>query len=101
MRAISDRLVRVAVLLLTVLLPVAGGARERQRIVIIPKRVGISSYGARKEGIDAAVRGLSQRAVVWIRPTQDFVEEKIERIEAIILKPFMKRSDGYGRASIS
>jgi ABC-type sugar transport system substrate-binding protein len=101
MRATSDRLVRVAVLLLTVLLPVAGGAREKQRIVAIPKGVGISSYGAMKEGVDAAARRLSQRAVVWIRPTQDFVEEKIKRIEAIISKPFMMQSDGYRRASIS
>jgi rhamnose transport system substrate-binding protein len=78
------RILSIVVLLSITLLPVVGAAEERYRVFIMPKLVGISYYDVVKQGIDEAVRELSDVEVIWSGPTQDQVEKQIEMIEAII-----------------
>ena len=56
----------------------------RQRVVIIPKLVGITYYDAVKSGIDAAARELPELELTWTGPAQDQVEKQIEMIERLI-----------------
>lgn len=59
-------------------------ASAKQRIVIIPKIIGISYYDAVKKGIDEAARELPDIEVIWKGSTQDQVEKQIDIIEDII-----------------
>lgn len=73
-----------ATAMLCLALPIAALAAEKQKIVIMPKLVGIDYYNAVKSGIDQAAKELPDLEVVWMGPTQAQVEKQIEMIESLI-----------------
>lgn len=63
----------------------SGDSKEKVRIVVMPKVVGIDYYNAVKQGVDKAVEELSDVAdITWQGPTEATVDKQIEMLETII-----------------
>lgn len=59
--------------------------RDKVKIVVMPKVVGIDYYNAVKQGVDQASEELSDVAeITWQGPTEGTVDKQIEMLETII-----------------
>lgn len=62
-----------------------GGSKDKVKIVVMPKVVGIDYYNAVKQGVDRASEELKDVAdITWQGPTEATVDKQIEMLETII-----------------
>ncbi len=62
-----------------------GDSKDKVRVVVMPKVVGIDYYNAVKQGVDKAAEELKDVAdITWQGPTEATVDKQIEMLETII-----------------
>ena len=72
---------RLAVMIGLAALPGVARAEDPQRIVMMPKLVGIQYYDAVRTGVEDADREIDGIEVRWVGPTVNQVEKQIEYLE--------------------